>query len=282
MTDTTQPAAEAAATTLAESTQVQTPATTTEVANPAPASSPDTEQPAEAAKTEQPRDSEGKFLPNNPRVQRLQETINNLTRQKHDTSREVERLKAEAAELNRQLSQRPDIDPLDEGAQQTETIRRALKTQRLEDTVNQAKALEQQSQNTNHQLVAAQAETLREHIQDIDKIFLPPAQGGPNISHMMAEALARVPNGALVAYHLAQNPHEAVRLCQADPWTVATEIGSISRSLDLPKPVKRVSQAPAPVQTVNGAPGNPAPDLGSLSFKDYERIRNEQELARAR
>lgn len=285
MSEPIQPAAQAVATTVVDpnaAAPVASPAAAPEASQPVTEQSDGAEKQEANAQPEQLRDAEGKFLPKHPRVEKLQSTINELTRIKHDTVREVERLKGEAAQLQRQLQTRPQLDPNDLVGQQTDAIQRAIKTEKLEDTVARAQALEEQSKQATQQIITAQVDALRENIQDIDRIFLPPQQGGPAISPMMAEAIARVENGALVAYHLMTNPHEAMRLCRADPWTVATEIGRISHGLKLPAPVKRVSQAPQPVQTVSGSPGNPAPDLGSLSYKDYERIRNEQELARAR
>lgn len=280
MTETTQPAAEAVATpAVDQNSQAQAPATTTTETVATPTPEPATDAAPAADKPDQMRDAEGKFLPKHPRVEKLQSTINELTRVKHDTAREVERLRAEATQLQKQLSEQPQIDPLDDAARQNDAIRRAFKAEKLEDTVSKVKALEHQSKQATQQLISAQVEEMRDHIPDIDSIFLPPERGGPTITPMMAEAISRVENGALVAYHLLKNPRDAARLCQSDPATVFVEIGKLAAGVK-PAPVKRVSQAPQPVQTVSGAPGNPAPDLSSLSFKDYERLMNERELAR--
>lgn len=228
---------------------------------------------------QQMRDSEGKFLPKHPRVEKLQTKINELTREKHSAARELEAIKAEAQRIQQQLRERPQIDPSDFEGQQAEIVRRAVKTEKLEDMSARARQLQAQEQAKTHEIVQTQVEELREHIPDIDGIFNPPAQGGPMISPVMAEAIARTPNGALVAYHLMKNPRDAARLYHSDPMTALLEIGQIAAGIK-PAPVKRVSQAPQPVQTVSGSIGNPSPDLSTLSFKDYERVRNEQELAK--
>lgn len=238
-----------------------------------------TEETADKQQPQQMRDSEGKFLPKHPRVEKLQTKINELTRQKHDASRELEAIKAEAQRIQQQLQQKPQLDPADFEGQQADLVRRAFKQEKLEDMAQRARTLEAQSQAKTHEIVQTQVEELREHIPDIDGIFMPPTQGGPMISPVMAEAIARTPNGALVAYHLMKNPREASRLYNADPMTALIEIGQIAAGIK-PAPVRRVSQAPQPVQTVAGSVGNPSPDLANLSFKDYERVRNEQELAK--
>lgn len=276
MTDTTQPAAEAVATPVADS-QVEKPATTETEASTQPETKPEAaEAPAGDGKGEQPRATDGTFLPKHPRVEKLQSTINELTRQKHDTARDVERLRAEAAELQRQLSTKPQIDPADFEGQQADAIRRAFKAEKLEDTVSKVRDLESRSVQTTQQIISAQVEEMREHIPDIDNIFLPTERGGPQITQTMGEALSRVDNGALVAYHLMKNPREAARLCRADPATVFVEIGKLAAGVK-PTPTKRISQAPAPVATVSGGSSKSASvDLATADYETYKKLRMAQ------
>lgn len=275
MTETNTPAAEAVATTVVASEQAVTPATEETTA---PETLETAEQPE--TKTEQLRDDEGKFLPKHPRVEKLQTKINELTRVKHDTVREVERLRAEAAELRKQLSQEPDLAPDDFRGQQSYEVKKALKEERLDGIQNRAQYLEAAAEHASTVIIATQAEALRDQITDIDRIWKAPADGGPPLSKMMVEAMARVENGALVAYHLSKNPREAARLMEADPMTVATEIGRLSAQVKPATPVRRVSQAPQPVQTVSGSNAAPSPDIAALSFKDYEALMNKRELER--
>lgn len=274
MSEIATPAAEAVATpAVPETVQGATPATPDAAALPVETAE------AAAEKPDQPRDAEGKFLPNNPRVIKLQETINDLTRQKHDTAREVARLRAEAETLTKRLKDAPQIDPADFEGQTAHQVKRALAEERLEDTTRRIDSLNSQAQQATENIIAAQIDAMKEAIPDIERIVLPPSQGGPGISPIMAEAISRQENGALIAYHLMKNPRENARILSADPLTQALEIGRIAAQVK-PAPVKRVSQAPQPVQTVSGSPGNPAPDLASLDFKAYEKLRNDQELAR--
>lgn len=278
MSETIQPVAEATATPAIDTTnaaQGGIPATEAAAVQPV-------EVPAEVEaekKTDQLRDNEGKFLPKSPRVEKLQSTINELTRQKHDTAREVARLKAEAADLAKRLKDVPQLDPADFAGQTRHDIKQAIAETRLEETSRKIQTLEAQSQQASEGILAAQVDAMREHIPDIDAIFMSPAQGGPSITPVMAEAIARQENGALIAYHLMKNPREAARLCTADPFSQIAEIGRLSAHVK-PAQVKRVSQAPQPVQTVSGSPGNPAPDLSTLNFSDYEKVMNEREMAR--
>ncbi len=244
---------------------------------------------AEAAQTETNADGSpkeplrdpvsGQFVTRHARTEKLVSQIGDLTRTKHDLSREIAKLRNDATALQKQLQEQPQLDPADFAGQMRHDVKTALKEERLVQTVDQIKALQQQEEQAVRASLNQQVAELRTHIPDIDSIYLPVEQGGPVISQAMYEAIARVENGALVAYHLKGNRAEAARISGLDPWAAATEIGKIAANVK-PAPVRRVSQAPQPVQTVSGAPGNPSPDLGSLSFRDYERVMNEKELAR--
>jgi hypothetical protein len=271
MTDTT-PLADAGATPVVETPAVVAPV----VAEP--------EQKAEEPKTdapEQPRGPDGKFVAH-PRTEKLQNQINTLTAEKRQTEREVARLKAEAADLAKQLQQPANIDPADFEAQTAHRVRHEIKSDRLEQTAAQVRALEAKAIDAGARILNAQVEELRQHIPDIDTIFLPSEQGGPMISQVMAEAISRSENGALVAYHLKKNPSEAARIAQLDPVSALMAIGQLSAGVSAPKnQMKRISQAPAPVQTVSGGTASPSLNLETASFKDYEQARLKQMAAQA-
>jgi Asp-tRNA(Asn)/Glu-tRNA(Gln) amidotransferase A subunit family amidase len=59
--------------------------------------------------------------------------------------------------------------------------------------------------------------------------------------------------GPDVAYYLAKNPDEADRIARMSPYAAAAEIGFIRTKAARPDPVKKVSQAPAPVGSVKGS-----------------------------
>ena len=229
---------------------------------------------------EQPRGPDGKFIASHPRTEKLQTQINALTAEKRQTEREVARLKSEAAELAKQLQQPADIDPADFDAQTAHRVRHEIKSDRLEQTVTQIKNAEAVAYEKTAQIIRAQVDDLRTHIPDIDTIYNEPKDGGPIMSKAMTEAVLRSENGALVAYHLKNNPREAARIHDLDPISAFVAIGQISAQVSNPKnQMKRISQAPAPVQTVSGGAGSPSLDLNTASFKDYEQARLKQMAA---
>jgi len=267
------PLAEAGATPLAETPVVVETVTTVETdAKPV-------EPVAEAAPTEpveQPRGADGKFIAH-PRTEKLVSQINTLTAEKRAIERDVARMRSEAADLVKQLQQPVDIDPADFDAQTAHRVRHEIKSDRLEQTAAQVRSLEAKAQEAGAQILHAQVDELRAHIPDIDTIFLPENQGGPTITQVMAEAITRSDNGALVAYHLKKNPPEARRIAKLDPVSALMAIGQIAAGISNPKnQMKRISQAPAPVQTVSGGTSSPALNLETASFKDYEKARLQQ------
>jgi hypothetical protein len=74
----------------------------------------------------------------------------------------------------------------------------------------------------------------------------------------MARAIQASEIGPDVLYHLGTNPKEAARIARLDPILQAREIGKIEVQLGSAPPVKRTSNAPAPIDPVtpraSGAP----------------------------
>lgn len=267
MTDTTTTLAPADATTL------EKPATVATEANAAPETA-DTAETVETKdeKTEQPRGEDGKFI-THPRTEKLKAQIGALTAEKRQAERELARLKSEANDLHKQLQTKVEIDPTDFDAQTAHHVSRAVKEERLGDKISQVKQIEARAEEAQQKIIEAQIEDLREQIPDIDKIFLPTDQGGPLITEIMAKGIHRSENGALVAYHLMKNPREATRIANLDPVSALVAVGQIAAGIK-PNPMKRISQAPPPVQTVSGGSSKSgAVDLSTADYETYKKIR---------
>ena len=86
-----------------------------------------------------------------------------------------------------------------------------------------------------------------------------------------------------VAYHLGANPKEAERISRLSPILQAKEIGKIEAQLAANPPVKKTSNAPAPISPVSArTTGSPAYDttdprsIKSMSTSEWieaERLR---------
>lgn len=272
MTEIAQPLAEASATPPVAPVEASTPAP-----EQAAEQQPKTEGEAPAADTEQPRDSQGRFA---KRSEKLQSQIDYLTATKRQTEREVLALQQQAAELRKQLQTPADIDPTDFDAQTRHQMRAVLNEEKLQQTEAAARAKAEAAKATTSQIIEVQVQELREHIPDIENIFLPPDRGGPVVTPIMAEGISRAENGALVAHYLMKNPREATRIANLDPVSALVEVGLIAARIK-PTEMKRISQAPAPVPTVSGGGSSPVVDLSTASFKEYEAMRLKQMESRS-
>ena len=103
------------------------------------------------------------------------------------------------------------------------------------------------------------------------------------ITTVMAQSIQASDNGPEVAYHLGANPREAERISRLSPIMQAKEIGKIEAQLAANPPVKKTSNAPAPISPVSArTTGSPAYDttdprsIKSMSTSEWieaERLR---------
>jgi hypothetical protein len=81
------------------------------------------------------------------------------------------------------------------------------------------------------------------------------------ITTVMAQSIQASDNGPEVAYHLGANPREAERISRLSPIMQAKEIGKIEAQLAANPPIKKTSNAPAPISPVSArTTGSPAYD----------------------
>lgn len=246
-----------------------------------------TETPAETQENAgQPRDpATGQFAPKeHPRAVQIRDQIAAATRDKHAVLREVQMLRGEAARLREESAKPVNVDPADYAGQTAAAIDKRLSERSIAETERRADNLTRHAAAKNDEILDAQMSSIRDTIPDIDIILAHPSAGGPVITSAMAEALARTDNGALVAYHLAKNPVESRRiaaLSQTDPLGASMEIGRLAARVTA-QPIKRISQAPAPVSTVSGGNGGGGAgiDLNTASYADYEKFRMAEDRKR--
>ena len=88
------------------------------------------------------------------------------------------------------------------------------------------------------------------------------------ITTVMAQSIQASDNGPEVAYHLGANPREAERISRLSPIMQAKEIGKIEAQLTANPPIKKTSNAPAPISPVSarttGAPAYDTTDPRSI------------------
>jgi hypothetical protein len=132
----------------------------------------------------------------------------------------------------------------------------ALADQRAEQKIAEREQRKQQAEilETYHD----KEEEVRAKYEDFEQVAY-----NPNlpITTVMAQSIQASDNGPEVAYHLGANPREAERISRLSPIMQAKEIGKIEAQLAANPPVKKTSNAPAPISPVSArTTGSPAYD----------------------
>ena len=132
----------------------------------------------------------------------------------------------------------------------------ALADQRAEQKIAEREQRKQQAEilETYHD----KEEEVRAKYDDFEQVAY-----NPNlpITTVMAQSIQASDNGPEVAYHLGANPREAERISRLSPIMQAKEIGKIEAQLTANPPIKKTSNAPAPISPVSArTTGSPAYD----------------------
>jgi len=103
-------------------------------------------------------------------------------------------------------------------------------------------------------------------------------EAGQGITPVMRDAIFAFDDDTQVemAYYLAKNPKDALRIARLAPVRQIAEIGKLEAKLTSPPPPKRVSAAPAPVAPVGGASTASDTIRPGMDFKDFLKVRNKQ------
>lgn len=114
------------------------------------------------------------------------------------------------------------------------------------------------------------------------------AQAGVGPSPAMSQAFLTAENGPELAYELAKEPKEFVRICKLDPFRAAVELGKFAAKLEAKssqsQEPKKLTNAPKPLEPVGTGKGTAVaksiadPDI---SFAEYVKLRREQTKRRA-
>lgn len=246
------------------------PPTTETPAKPEAAASQ--EPPAESkegTQDEQPRGDDGKFKPKKTaedRKAQIRSEIDTLTATKRATEREVERLRNEAIRLNEQLRQSPQEDPYDT----VSATRRAVKEERLQQTIEQAQAAVQQVNQHRVATFEAKLEAARERIPDLDQALndfsrLP-------VTEVAADLIAESDKAAEIAYYLAKNPQDAFRISRLPVHLQGAEIARIENRVSAAPTVRKSSNAPPPVPMINGSSSPSSKTPAEMSVEEMGKL----------
>jgi len=177
-----------------------------------------------------------------------------------------------------QAPQAPQAPVTPEQFASNEDYVEALAEQRAEQKLAEREQRKQQTEilNAYHD----KEEEVRAKYDDFEQVAY-----NPNlpITTVMAQTIQASDIGPEVAYHLGANPREAERISRLSPILQAKEIGKIEAQLAANPPVKKTSNAPAPISPVSArTTGSPSYDttdprsIKSMSTSEWieaERVR---------
>jgi len=172
----------------------------------------------------------------------------------------TKRLQKEQRKWERKLNQQPiappkEVPPVDQFAS-VEDYAQALAERKAHELLQQQEA--QRQQDALLETYREREDAAREKYDDFEAVALNPRLP---ITSVMAQTIQASDIGPDVAYYLGANPKEADRISRLPPILQAKEIGKIEVKLADNPPVKKTSNAPAPIKPVNArASGSPAYD----------------------
>lgn len=162
-------------------------------------------------------------------------------------AREQRKWEREQAARNAETQSRPIADDLKpDQFESVEQYADALAVRKAEEMLRQREAHRQQSQAL--EAYHDREEEARAKYDDFEQVAY-----NPNlpITNVMAETIQASDIGPEVAYYLGTNPREADRIARLTPYLQAMEIGKIEAKLSANPPVKKTSNAPAPIAPVS-------------------------------
>lgn len=223
----------------------------------------------EGTQDEQPRGDDGKFKPKKTaedRKAQIRTEIDTLIATKRAEERRVQALRDEATRLHQQLQQTPQDDPYDTVA----ATRRAVKEERLQQTIEQHQSAVQQVAAQRVATFEAKLEAARERIPDLDQALndfsrLP-------VTEVAADIIAESDKAAEIAYYLAKNPQDAIRIARLPVHLQGAEIARIEHRVSTAPTVRKSSNAPPPVPMINGTSSPSSKTPSEMSVEEMGKL----------
>ena len=160
-------------------------------------------------------------------------------------AREQRKWEREQAAKQAEVQTLKSTPPIADSFTDPEEYAQALALQKAQELVAQRDAAKQQAEIM--EAYADSEEKVRDKYDDYDQVARNP---NVPITEVMAEAIYASEVGPEVAYYLGTNIKEAARISRLTPFLQAKEIGKIEAKLASDPPVKKTSNAPAPISPV--------------------------------
>ncbi len=219
---------------------------------------------------------------NQPKKSRAQKRIEKLAHEKRELAKELKELK-EAKEENPSGAELDPDDFEDYDAYLDAVTKDAKADKPNKKDSNQSKADDFQQVLDE---IEVKFDETRDKYEDFDDLVQKqPEDGGPHITLNMVEAINEIDNSGEVAYALAKDINESIRISKLSPTKQIIAIGKLSDKLLKAdgKPetkVKKVTEAPEPINAIGGGEMVTKTLKDASSFKDYESMRTQENQSR--
>lgn len=224
---------------------------------------------------EKQRDEKGRF-------KGVQTRIDELTRARHEAEREAAYWRGLADQSKAQPpapdTAKPVPEKFSDYSAYVEALAEWKADQRVAEALNKREAQDKSAREaTERQSKAETFDTRRDAYRGVQKDFDEVMNTADfKVSPAVMEVIQDSESGPALAYHLAKNPDEALRISKLSPLGAARELGKIEAGLSTAKPVqKSVTKAPAPITPV-GSGRSSTPDINNMTQAEYEAFRGKQ------
>ena len=205
---------------------------------------------------------------------RAQTRIEKLSHEKRELAKELQELKAEKESKSSEAELDPDdfedYDAyLDAVAKSTEAKKPNKKEPETSSNDDFQEVLDS---------IEVKFDETRDKYEDFDELVQKqPNDGGPHITMSMVEAINEVDNSGDVAYALAKDVNESIRISKLSPIKQIIAIDKLSGKLEktAEQPAKKkATNAPEPINAIGGGEVLQKTLAGANSFSDYESMRS--------
>lgn len=220
---------------------------------------------------------------NQPKKSRAQKRIEKLAHEKRELAKELQELKDAKADKTENVGLDPNdfedydsyLDAVTENAKADKPKTKETADSKVDDFQQVLDEIEVKFDDT------------RDKYEDFDDLVQKqPEDGGPHITLNMVEALNEVDNSGEVAYSLAKDVDESIRISKLSPTKQIIAIGKLSDKLlkaDTKQEVKvkKTTSAPDPINAIGGGDMIRKTLADASSFQDYESMREQDNISRS-
>jgi hypothetical protein len=222
----------------------------------------------ESAEEENDESQEG-LQEKKPRVRNAAARIDQLTREKSELKRELDRIRLAAAPAPQSPAQGAPTEPTPDQFDDYGDYVKALA--RHEVAQERAKAAAETHASIRQADWSTKVEAAQSSIADWNDVV---GSSEVTLRDDIVDAMKEADRGAELLYHMASHPEVCARLNGLSPAKAAIELGRLEATLDAPV-IRRASSAPAPITPVRGGPTTKI-DLNKAGMDDYVAERRRQ------